>query len=67
MGPAGVMAQHLDIDEPHQKLLHASLVQLGVFKPGLEDLYFPHDYRILFCLALALPDSPDQGVEFLAP
>ena len=60
MRPTGILAEHFDIDQSNEKLLQPSLVHFWIFQPGLEDLDFLANERVLLSFRFALPYSSDQ-------
>lgn len=63
MAPAGVMAQHLHVNEAHKDLLDMALINTWVFHMRLEDLHLPANNCVLLGFAFAVADGPHQCVE----
>lgn len=65
--PAGVVPQHLYVDESDHQLLQKALVQPGILESRLQSFDFLRHYTVLLCLAFALPDGPYERVELPGP
>ena len=67
VGPARVLSEHLDINQPHKQFLQPSLVHLGIFQSRLQDLDLSAYQSILFCFRLALSDCSDERIKLPTP
>mmetsp|Transcript_6351 Transcript_6351/g.18257 ORF Transcript_6351/g.18257 Transcript_6351/m.18257 type:complete len:253 (+) Transcript_6351:1542-2300(+) len=63
VSPAGLVAQHLHVDEAHQHLLGVPLIHPRVFEARLQDVHLACNDGILLSLAFALANGPNEAVE----
>lgn len=59
------MAEHLDVDEADDELLHFPAGDVGIGDPALQRLDLPEDDAVLLGLGSALADGLDEVEELL--